>query len=496
MNSFIELLTSARGWIMVILFFGGSIFIHELGHFLAAKWRGLQIDRFSIGFGPRLFGWKRGGVDYRVSLLPLGGYVALPQLAGMQGIEGASNVPASQLKEISFTDKVIVAVAGPVFNVLFALVIGLYLWQAGIPVAESTQSTEIGYIRETTTNENGVVVPSPEKEAGFQIGDKLVAIDGRPIETFGEFVETIALSSELDSSGERVIDFVVERDGELLNLTINPSVDNELGIRYVAIGTGYDVIVGRIFENSPSSTIDLQPGDQIVTADGRPIRNAGALISVVHEKGTSELEFTIKRGDNILTRHITPQLVQRTKDGPPTPMIGIEFQSKSVLTYKNPIEQVSDSIDTTIRMLSALLNPKSDIGIKHMSGAVGIARVIKKSSQQDLRKMLWIVLLINVNLAIFNLLPIPVLDGGHITFAAIAKIRNKPLPPNVIASLQGSFMFVLLGLMIYVTFNDVSHWWKDASAEKQYEENRVEVTFDEEKPEATPSSSKDSPEPQ
>ncbi|MDE0769770.1 MAG: site-2 protease family protein, partial [Opitutaceae bacterium] len=110
--------------LMIILFFGGSIFIHELGHFLAAKWRGLHIERFSIGFGPRLFGWKHQGIDYRISLLPLGGYVALPQLADMRGIEGENSLDDASMEPISYTSKVIVSVAGAVFNVLFALVLG------------------------------------------------------------------------------------------------------------------------------------------------------------------------------------------------------------------------------------------------------------------------------------------------------------------------------------------------------------------------------------
>ena len=145
--SFGDLLTSFKGIALVAIFFGGSIFVHELGHFLAARKRGLKIERFSIGFGPRLFGWTgKDGVDYRVSIIALGGYVALPQLAEMEGIEGASSEEAEKLPKISYTDKMIVSVMGAVFNVVFAFALACILWFTGMPVAEGTSSTVIGYV--------------------------------------------------------------------------------------------------------------------------------------------------------------------------------------------------------------------------------------------------------------------------------------------------------------------------------------------------------------
>ena len=136
-----DLLGSLRGILLVVLFFGGSIFVHELGHFLAARKRGLKVERFSIGFGPRLFGWTgKDGVDYRVSLIPLGGYVALPQLADMQGIEGENSDDAEALPKISYADKMIVSVMGAVFNVIFAFVLATILWFTGMPITQSTQA--------------------------------------------------------------------------------------------------------------------------------------------------------------------------------------------------------------------------------------------------------------------------------------------------------------------------------------------------------------------
>jgi regulator of sigma E protease len=157
-NSLSEILTSIRGIALLALFFGGSIFVHELGHFLAARWRKLKIERFSIGFGPKIFGWTgKDGVDYRVSWIPLGGYVALPQMGDNSAIEGETDEKAEKLPEISYADKMIVAVMGAVFNVIFAFGLACILFFTGVPVPEGSASTTVGYVQEEiVTNSNSL----------------------------------------------------------------------------------------------------------------------------------------------------------------------------------------------------------------------------------------------------------------------------------------------------------------------------------------------------
>ena len=149
-----DALTTALGgaWsvLLIVLFFGGSIFVHELGHFLAARRRGLKVERFSIGFGPRIFGWRGSdGVEYRLSWIPLGGYVALPQLADFGEIEGGAAADRAALPPISYATKIIVFVAGAVCNLLFALVLATILWVAGQPTSEELATTRIGYVAAT-----------------------------------------------------------------------------------------------------------------------------------------------------------------------------------------------------------------------------------------------------------------------------------------------------------------------------------------------------------
>ncbi|MEY4819242.1 MAG: hypothetical protein RLZZ23_2015 [Verrucomicrobiota bacterium] len=230
--SFGDLLGSLWGISLVAIFFGGSIFVHELGHFLAARKRGLKIERFSIGFGPRLFGWTgKDGVDYRVSIIPLGGYVALPQLADMEGIEGASSEEAEKLPKISYADKMIVSVMGAVFNVIFAFFLACVLWFTGMPVAAGTSSTIVGYVPEQLVTSSGHLaelglgntVPGPAYKAGLRSGDKVLSIDDNPVSNFNQITEAVMLGNRRDSQGNPTATFKVERDGKELEIVVLPA---------------------------------------------------------------------------------------------------------------------------------------------------------------------------------------------------------------------------------------------------------------------------------
>lgn len=463
---------------MVILFFGGSIFVHELGHFLAAKWRGLHIERFSIGFGPKIVSWKRKGVEYRLSWLPLGGYVALPQLADMRGIEGESSIDFEAMPPIGYRDKVIVAVAGAVFNIIFAFLLASILYFSGRPISEERTSTEVGYLSEQLSNANGELVPAPAKAAGMQLGDRIISIDGRKVHDWDDIHQGIALSSGRTDSGGRLIEFVVERDGTPVTLFVEPIISEDMKLRQVGLWSAYTVIAAALFPDSPATAAGMQPGDIILELDGQPVLSVPRYTQLVQDKAGQELPLKLKRGDEIIETTITPEDVVVWSDGRTETLTGIyQFDTNRGLIHQTPLEQIKEVAMTTWTNLQALLNRNSDIGISHMSGPAGIIRVIYTASQYSILDTLWIVIFINVSLAFFNLLPIPVLDGGHIVFATINKIRNKPINPNVIASLQGSFMILLFGMMLYVTFFDVSRWVNDNSEREEIQETRVAPVF-------------------
>lgn len=479
-TAFSQIFDSAWSIFMVILFFGGSIFVHELGHFLAAKWRGLHIERFSIGFGPRLFGWKRNGIDYRVSLLPLGGYVALPQLADMRGIEGGSSADLDKMEPISYASKVIVAVAGAVFNVLFAFGLASLLFVTGQPTNERQNSVEIGYISQTLVNEEGVSVPSPSSQAGLREGDIVRSIDGKPVENWTDIHQSIAISSGISADGRRQIEFEIERNGAIETVTVYPIISQYLKTRQVGLGPGYTVIVTKLADNSPAVKSGILPQDTLLEIDGKPIRSIEFFRNAISDKAGVLVSLLLERNGERIAATVTPESVETRKDGTRSTLIGIsEYTTNADLAYVNPLEQLKQVTITTWETLGALFNTRSDINLSHMSGPAGIIRIFYNSAQYDILFVIWLTVLININLAIFNLLPIPVLDGGHILFATISRIKKEALPPNLVASIQGGFMLLLFSLMIYVTFFDVNRWISDSSDTREYVEQRITPVFGE-----------------
>lgn len=476
--NFTEILDKSWGILMVILFFGGSIFVHELGHFLAAKWRGLHIERFSIGFGPKIVSWTRGGVDYRISWLPLGGYVALPQLADMRGIEGDSSIDSDAMPPISYLDKVIVAVAGAVFNIIFAFILASILYFTGRPISEDRSSNEVGYLADQLANASGELVPAPAKAAGMKIGDHILSIDGHPVKDWDDIHQGIALSSGKTSDGARSIEFIVERDGQKIPLNVVPIISEDMKLRQVGLRPGFTVIITALYAKSPAIAAGIKPGDTLISIDGHPVRSVAFFTDYIQDKAGQSLPITYQRGEELITSTITPQSVVRWSDGRKETESGIAgFDTNRGLLYQTPLEQIKEVAITTYSNLSALLHRNSDVGISHMSGPAGIIRVIYSAAQYDMLSTIWIVVFINVSLAFFNLMPIPVLDGGHIVFATINKLRRKAINPNVIASLQGSFMIILFSMMLYVSFFDITRWVKDNSEENTRRETRVAPVF-------------------
>jgi len=562
------LFSSTASVVLVFVFLGVSIFVHELGHFLAARWRGLKVDRFSIGFGPRLFGWKgKGGTDYRISLLPLGGYVALPQLADMEGIEGKASEPKEALPTPSFTDKVCVLLAGATFNFLFAIVVACVLWQVGQPVAPETQTNVVGYVAAEMSPEGDArAVPSPAFEAGILPGDKILKIDGVNVSRFDEITNTIMTGTGRAPDGRPQAVFTIERDGKIFDTDVFPvlvrinAVSGDR-VRKVGISPAQELVVGRVLEKSPAQAAGLLPGDEILKLDGKPLYGLQGILEKTREGAAVSL--TIKRGDELIEKTVTPQEVPVTlpmlqtylsKDATQSAFslfalengralalfsiddeallsqvdlenavllesvsgqkvstpeqylaalaaakgsavkleilttdgsvgltlpadaraelqphtlwtIGVEFARSLKIVHRTPFEQVADVVNITWRTLSSLVSPSSDVGVSMLSGPVGILRVYHQLLDVDLRLVLWFTVLLNINLAILNLLPLPVLDGGHIVFALFEKLRGRPIPQRVLGTVNGVFMLLLLGMILYVTFFDSRRWQGDSRLE-------------------------------
>jgi regulator of sigma E protease len=442
---------------LIILFFGGSIFVHELGHFLAARRRGVHVARFSIGFGPKIVSWHgKDGVEYRLSWLPLGGYVALPQLADMRGIEGESDVPIEQLAPISYTTKMLVFGAGAVFNLLFAFLLASIIWIVGQPTTSDQATTQIGFVVPTLRLEDGSEVPSPASQAGLQAGDIVRAIDGRRVQDWHELQQTLVTSADRTPSGRRRNVFTIERGNEVLDITVYPQLAGDERIRRVGIVAAWEMIVHDIQEGSVGAAVGLQPGDRIVALDNRPVLSGDALVQHLQANAARSIALEVARQGQPVTLTVPPQPQAEWPN-----QLGVRFTTESRMVYPTPIRQFQSHVSMTFRTLGSLINPQSDIGISKLSGPVGIIRIFHLAAQADIRLVLWFTILVNINLAIFNLLPIPVLDGGHMLFATIARLRGRALPPNFIMTTQSVFMVLLFTMILYVSFFDVRRIVRD-----------------------------------
>ncbi|HEY2615588.1 MAG TPA: RIP metalloprotease RseP [Chthoniobacterales bacterium] len=431
----------------VIILFNLLIVVHELGHFLAARWRGLFIEKFGVWFGKPI--WKKtiNGVQYSLGSIPCGGFVALPQLAPMDIIEGKADVDRAQLPPISALDKIIVAIAGPVFSLLLALFFACIVWAVGHPVSESDMTTTVGYVEKD----------SPAGQAGIRPGDKILAVDGKRVTRFSGMNDSV-IWNVVRSEGA-TIPFQVERAGRILNFEVAPRKAPTRGwrrksLRQVMIYPAVTPLIEKVQPNTPAAAAGLRENDVIVAFNGTPIFHPAALADYIESHGDQPITLRVRRGGEVFETTVRPKIFPGEKK----PRIGIEWDTSGrlSLSHPNPIEQVYNSVTSTLNTIGAVASPKSDVGPEHMSGPLGIGRVyyLLFQSERGWQLALWFSVILNVNLAILNMLPIPVLDGGHIVLALIESVRRKPVNIRLLEVIQTGCAVLIIGYMLYVTFYD------------------------------------------
>ncbi|CAN5599487.1 sigma E protease regulator RseP [soil metagenome] len=448
--------------IEVVVLFNLLIIVHELGHFLAARWRGLFVEGFGVWFGKPI--WKKtiNGVQYSLGSIPFGGFVKLPQLAPMDIIEGTADVDRERLPAISALDKIIVAIAGPVFSLLLALAFACVVWAVGHPTNESDITTVIGYVPANST----------AAKAGLMAGDKILEVDNQPVLKFSGLTDSVVWNV-VRSEGD-TIQFKVDRGGQILNFNVEPFKAETRGwrrksVRQVLISPAQTPIVDTVIADSPAAAAGLRHRDVVRGFNGTVIYSPAAVGDFVEKHPNEAITLQVLRDGQFLEPTLQPKILDPGKDT--TPRLGIwwDAEGRMSIVHPSPIEQVYKSITGTLNTLSAVASPKSDVKLQHMSGPVGIARVYYMlfQSERGWQLALWFSVILNVNLAILNMLPIPVLDGGHIVLAIIESIRRKPVNIRILEFVQTGCAVLIIGYMAYVSFFDIGDWFgRDSSGEK------------------------------
>ncbi len=447
--------------LVVLLLFGAAVFVHEYGHYWMALRRGLKIEGFSIGFGPKIFSWMRDGVEWSWRWIPAGGFVKLPQMATSDALEGKAAEGAEPLPAASPWSKILVAFSGPMMNILFGIAIACLLWVTGIPV--QVNPPIIGYVDPA----------SREARLGIQPGDQIVSVDGKPITSWHEVQETTILARSTN------LTVVIARAGAFTNsYELTTVVSEALGLKVLNLDPRDHPVIKRVLSGSAAEAAGLQASDEILMFAQVPLHGADQFIKLVQKCPGEAHDIVIRREGERKTLKITPRLDPGAKVG----RIGAEIGTgKPVyrIEHLTPWAQISSVLDRTISTFSALAHSKqTGVGLKDLSGPPGILAILAAYVNSDWRLALSFLVLLNINLAIINLFPMPVLDGGHIVMACIERLFGRPLPNRLVEYTNTAFAVLLISFMLYVSFNDMRRFSLFRSMFKQ------EVTI--EKPEPAP----------
>lgn len=465
-----EFLTDALRYIgiffLVIMVFNLMIVVHEWGHFVAARWRGLKVEKFQIWFGNPIWKKTHNGVQYGLGWIPAGGFVALPQMAPMDAIEGGGE-NREELPPISPLDKIIVAFAGPLFSFLLACFFAVVVWQVGKPEQEGNVTRTIGYVFED----------SPAFKAGLKPDDEIISIDGRPVKRFSGIVDSVqwlVISSESDpipfvinrpSAGEMTIPVKAEKP-EVEPTSWWKGLFRRPQLRNVGILGKETPMVAKVQPYSPAAEAGVQANDLIMSVDGHPLMSTYQLGEYIEKNPNKLLSVVLSRKGQKVPVTITPRLPDQRpspEDWAPKALVGVvwDLEGQRKLAHPAPFVQIRDALKTMRETIGAIVSRKSEVSASHLSGPIGIFRVYYTlfESSYGWNLILWFSVVLNVNLAVMNMLPFPVLDGGHITMAIVEWIRRRPINLRVLEVVQTACVLLLLSFMAFVTMKDAGDWF-------------------------------------
>jgi regulator of sigma E protease len=432
---------------------GIMVLVHEFGHFAVAKLCGIRVETFSIGFGKRLFGFRHGDTDYRLSLLPLGGYV---KMAGDNPGEAPTGDPG-EFNAHPRWQRVLVALAGPVANFILAIAIMTFVYM-------NHHETD-AYLTGAAQNDY-TLINSPAARAGIHPGDTIVHFDN----TENPDWETIVTQSMLNVG--RTVPFSYTHDGQRFNTSIliagtkQDVVSGDIDTMLARVGFAprfqdAPIRVDKVTPDTPASAAGLQPGDQIASIDGIAMHSVPALLAYLADQGGKPAIISILRAGNTFQLPITPVKLPGN-DGTTGYRLGFSYLRPPVKVDKLPFAAaLAASWDNNLKSATLIKSVLKGLFQRRvspaaLSGPIGIGQQVNEAANQGTWRLLELMAVISINLGIFNLLPIPILDGGMITFLAVESAIRRDINQQIKERVYQVAFVCLLIFAAMVIFNDIS----------------------------------------
>ena len=449
----IWLFTQKIWWFLLVL--GVLVSFHELGHFLAARWVGVKVLKFSLGFGPKLLGRQIGETEYLVSAVPLGGYV---KLFG----EEESDAVTPEDRRRSFVhqrlgSKFFIVAAGPGFNFLLTFLIFTVWLSTGSPLFMPT-------FRELTPDVEAMRPDSPAEAAGLRIGDRILRVNDKDISTRSELHEAIARSNG------KSLNLDVRRGDQVKTIVVTPTPvaaeaakDKEKDEPVYSIGVEESApMITAIMSGSAAMAGGLEEGDRVLRIGDQPVHTWTEMAAIVRTHARQSLEFEVQRNGQRTLVTVTPAAEKVEMDGKTVEVgrIGISRPGGLMIRAENLFEAPLKGAQATwalteLTVIGVYKMIAGEISSKNIGGPLTIANMAGEVGAQGMSKVVSLIALLSINLGVLNLLPIPILDGGHLLFFAIEGVLRKPLGERQREIAQQVGLFLLVGIMVFALWNDI-----------------------------------------
>ena len=427
-------MTSLLAFLFVL---GVLIFVHELGHFVMARWHGIRVLTFSLGFGPKILKVNRGGTEYCVSAIPLGGYV---KMAGEHAEDARSGAPDEFMSKTKW-QRFQVLIMGPVMNLVLAVVVlaGVLYMGAEVPAYEQ-EPPVVGAVAEG----------SPAERVGIQPADRIVSVSGREVDTWERFF--IAVSTR---AGDE-IPIVIERDGREQTLRVVPDPQTEFEVGDIGVLPDLHPQIRMVNSGEPAAEAGLQVNDVILAINGERIRDNSRLVEVINSHPGEPVTLGIRRGGDELDVEVTPR---RSGD---IGLIGVQLSPYEVRTVEPGFFQaIGMSVQRNVELTRLIFETLAGLvtaqtSPRQLMGPVGMAQLSGGAAEVGLGALFSLMSMISLNLGLLNLLPIPVLDGGHILIMAMEGVARRDFSIRVKERMLLAGFVVLMLLMVTVLYNDLA----------------------------------------